>query len=197
MWRSPKSPGRENVMDKDGGPTHQPTHWPTPDQWISVWVTCKYGTNSDCHPTWRWHESRCHRFGSAAASLNSEKHQSYNKDMTQHGRLPVMWSDSPTQSEVKGACQTQQGAKNRKWKWHRLLLLLLTTDMSVRQRCQSSRVVSSPWTDMKVEWILYMLMMDNLASMNQQIEGSLSLLLWINMHTDISEKCRWPLNHLY
>lgn len=41
-----------------------------------------------------------------------------------------------------------------------------------------------------------MLMMDNLASMNQQIEGSLSLLLWINMHTDISEKCRWPLNHL-
>lgn len=32
-----------------------------------------------------------------------------------------------------------------------------------------------------------MLMMDNLASMNQQIEGSLSLLLWINMRTDISD----------
>lgn len=40
---------------------------------------------------------------------------------------------------------------------------------------------------MKVELILYMLMMDNLASMNQQIEGSLSLLLWINMRTDITD----------
>ena len=40
---------------------------------------------------------------------------------------------------------------------------------------------------MKVEWILYMLMMDNLASTNQQNEGSLSLLLWINVHTDITD----------
>lgn len=32
-----------------------------------------------------------------------------------------------------------------------------------------------------------MLMMDNLASMNQQNEGSLSLHLCINMRTDISD----------